>query len=52
MLPTSGNSYTVESMIASLYRSCREIDSLDKSQSDLVLKKAIKSVGKFLQLFS
>ncbi|XP_018800589.1 PREDICTED: protein gone early isoform X1 [Bactrocera latifrons] len=44
MLPSSGASYTVESMISSLYRSCREIDTLDKSQSDLLLKKAIKSV--------
>ncbi|XP_036319212.1 protein gone early-like isoform X2 [Rhagoletis pomonella] len=44
MLPSSGASYTVESMISSLYRSCREIDTLDKSQSDLLLRKAIKSV--------
>ncbi|XP_067639210.1 protein gone early isoform X2 [Eurosta solidaginis] len=44
MLPSTGASYTVESMISSLYRSCREIDTLDKSQSDLLLRKAIKSV--------
>lgn len=46
MLPTSSQSYSVESMVSSLYRSCREIDSLDKSQSDLLLNKAIQSVGK------
>ncbi|XP_013100824.1 protein gone early isoform X2 [Stomoxys calcitrans] len=44
MLPASTVSYSVESMVSSLYRSCREIDSLDKSQSDLLLKKAIQSV--------
>ncbi|XP_037814558.1 LOW QUALITY PROTEIN: protein gone early [Lucilia sericata] len=44
MLPTSSVSYSVESMVTSLYRSCREIDTLDKSQSDLLLKKAINSV--------
>ncbi|XP_053949080.1 protein gone early isoform X1 [Anastrepha ludens] len=44
MLPSSGAASTVESLISSLYRSCREIDTLDKSQSDLLLKKAIKSV--------
>ncbi|XP_043069143.1 protein gone early isoform X2 [Drosophila bipectinata] len=46
MLPNSGEgAYSVESTVTSLYRSCREIDSLDKSQSDLLLKRAIKSVG-------
>ncbi|KAH8278155.1 hypothetical protein KR018_005339 [Drosophila ironensis] len=46
MLPNSGESaYSVESTVTSLYRSCRDIDSLDKSQSDLLLKRAIKSVG-------
>ncbi|XP_004520085.1 protein gone early isoform X2 [Ceratitis capitata] len=44
MLPTSGSSDTAESMISSLYRSCREIDTLDKSQSDLLLRKAINFV--------
>ncbi|KAI9582271.1 protein gone early isoform X2 [Glossina fuscipes] len=44
MLPTSAPSYSVESMVSSLYRSCREIDTLDKSQSDLLVRKAIKSV--------
>lgn len=48
MLPTSSVSYSVESMVTSLYRSCREIDTLDKSQSDLLLKKAVNSVGKLL----
>ncbi|XP_017851911.1 protein gone early isoform X2 [Drosophila busckii] len=46
MLPNAAEgAYTVESTISSLYRSCREIDALDKSQSDLLLKRAIKSVG-------
>ncbi|KAH8373206.1 hypothetical protein KR009_002526 [Drosophila setifemur] len=46
MLPNSGEgAYSVESTVTSLYRSCREIDSLDKSQSDLLLRRAIKSVG-------
>ncbi|XP_030381472.1 protein gone early isoform X2 [Scaptodrosophila lebanonensis] len=45
MLPSeAGGAYSVESMISSLYRSCRQIDVLDKSQSDLLLKKAIQSV--------
>ncbi|KAM7349767.1 endothelin converting enzyme 1 isoform 2-T4 [Cochliomyia hominivorax] len=44
MLPTSSVSYSLESMVTSLYRSCREIDTLDKSQSDLLLKKAINSI--------
>ncbi|XP_037932121.1 protein gone early-like [Teleopsis dalmanni] len=46
MLPSFDGSSTVESMISSLYRTCREIDTLDKSQSSLLLKQAIKSVGK------
>ncbi|XP_022211833.2 protein gone early isoform X2 [Drosophila obscura] len=51
MLPNSAEgSYSVESTISSLYRSCREIDALDKSQSDLLLKRAIKSVDGW-QLF-
>ncbi|XP_052856396.1 protein gone early isoform X1 [Drosophila gunungcola] len=45
MLPNSGEgAYSVESTVSSLYRSCREIDSLDKSQSDLLLKRAINAV--------
>lgn len=44
MLPTSAPSYSVESMVSSLYRSCREIDTLDKSQSDLLVRKAIKLI--------
>uniref|UniRef100_A0A1A9X5C5 Uncharacterized protein n=1 Tax=Glossina brevipalpis TaxID=37001 RepID=A0A1A9X5C5_9MUSC len=44
MLPTSTLSYSVVSMVSSLYRSCREIDTLDKSQSDLLVRKAIKLV--------
>ncbi|XP_075157462.1 endothelin converting enzyme 1 isoform X2 [Haematobia irritans] len=44
MLPSSPVSYSVESMISSLYHSCREIDYLEKSQSDLLLQKAIQSV--------
>ncbi|XP_055915562.1 protein gone early [Eupeodes corollae] len=44
MLPTSSQSYSAESMITSLYKSCREIDALDKSQSNMLLRQAIKSV--------
>ncbi|XP_058977917.1 protein gone early isoform X1 [Musca domestica] len=44
MLPASTGSYSVESMISNLYRSCREIDSLDKSQSEMLLKKAMQSI--------
>lgn len=44
MLPTSSQSYSAESMISNLYKSCREIDSLDKSQSNMLLRQAIKSV--------
>ncbi|XP_068154731.1 protein gone early isoform X1 [Drosophila tropicalis] len=48
MLPTNAAegsvAYSVESTITSLYRSCREIDTMDKSQSDLLLKRAINSV--------
>lgn len=48
MLPNAAEgSYPVEATISSLYRNCRDIDALDKSQSDLLLKQAIKSVGKF-----
>lgn len=47
MLPNAAEgSYPVEATISSLYRNCRDIDALDKSQSDLLLKQAIKSVGK------
>ncbi|XP_023166573.2 protein gone early isoform X1 [Drosophila hydei] len=46
MLPNvAERAYAVESTISSLYRNCRDIDALDKSQSDLLLKQAIKSVG-------
>ncbi|KAH8259078.1 hypothetical protein KR038_005784 [Drosophila bunnanda] len=46
MLPTTGEgAYSIESTVTSLYRSCREIDSLDKSQSDMLLKQAINAVG-------
>ncbi|XP_037937155.1 protein gone early isoform X2 [Teleopsis dalmanni] len=48
MLPSFDGSSTVESMISSLYRTCREIDTLDKSQSSLLLKQAIKSVDGWL----
>ncbi|XP_055840885.1 protein gone early [Episyrphus balteatus] len=44
MLPTSSQSYSAESMISNLYKSCREIDALDKSQSNMLLRQAIKSV--------
>lgn len=48
MLPNTGEgAYSIESTVISLYRSCREIDSLDKSQSDLLLKRAINAVGEF-----
>uniref|UniRef100_A0A1A9ZIE7 Uncharacterized protein n=1 Tax=Glossina pallidipes TaxID=7398 RepID=A0A1A9ZIE7_GLOPL len=50
MLPTSAPSYSVESMVSSLYRSCREIDTLDKSQSDLLVRKAIKLVAELRKL--
>ncbi|KAM8720233.1 hypothetical protein ACLKA7_006299 [Drosophila subpalustris] len=44
MLPNAAEgTYPVESTISSLYRNCRDIDALDKSQSDLLLKQAIKS---------
>ncbi|XP_060663119.1 protein gone early isoform X1 [Drosophila nasuta] len=46
MLPNSAEgSFPVESTISSLYRNCRDIDALDKSQSDLLLRQAIKPVG-------
>lgn len=46
MLPNAAEgTYPVESTISSLYRNCRDIDALDKSQSDLLLKQAIKSIG-------
>ncbi|XP_032593845.1 protein gone early isoform X2 [Drosophila grimshawi] len=44
MLPNAAEG-AVESTISSLYRNCRDIDALDKSQSDLLLKQAMKSVG-------
>lgn len=47
MLPNAAEgTYPVESTISSLYRNCRDIDALDKSQSDMLLKQAMKSVGK------
>lgn len=46
MLPNSQEG-SVESTVSSLYRSCRETDVLDKSQSDLLLKRAINAVCEF-----
>ncbi|KAH8357459.1 hypothetical protein KR084_006253 [Drosophila pseudotakahashii] len=43
MLPNSQEG-SVETIVSSLYRSCRETDVLDKSQSDLLLKRAINGV--------
>lgn len=48
-LPQKGISYSVDSLIPDLYRSCRQ-ENLDKSQSDMLLKKAIRAIGKYTNI--
>ncbi|XP_037927153.1 protein gone early isoform X2 [Hermetia illucens] len=44
-LPSSALSYSAPSILKGLYKSCRDLETLDKAQAEFLLKKAMHSLG-------